>query len=290
MWAIASSQEPFIRESDRQVDPKALTHALVAACQQRGVTFRFDAEVCGFDLHSDASPSTHFHLISTASESFKANWVIIAAGLGATGLTHVMQHPVDIRPVLGQAMRVRVPLSHEESNDKSKFQPVLTGNDIHVIPLDTASLDTASLDTASLDTASLDTASLDTASLDTASLDTASLDTASLDTASLDTAEDYQDYWVGATVEFPDNRGAVTTDATLFKTMWDGAIAFYPALAGAEIQEQWSGKRPRPFGRPAPIVEAMAGYSQVILAAGHYRNGVLLAPATARLVKELMGY
>ena len=96
---------------DRQVDPKALTHALVAACQQRGVTFYFDAEVCGFDLHSDVSPSTHSHLISTASDSFNANWVIIAAGLGAAGLTQVMQHPVDIRPVLGQAMRVRVPLS-----------------------------------------------------------------------------------------------------------------------------------------------------------------------------------
>ena len=103
-------------------------------------------------------------------------------------------------------------------------------------------------------------------------------------------SEDHQDYWVGATVEFPDERGAVTADAALFKTMWEGAIALYPALANAEVQEQWSGRRPRPFGRPAPIVEVMTGYSQVIVAAGHYRNGVLLAPATARLVKELMGY
>lgn len=225
---------------DRQVDPKALTHALVAAGQQRGVTFHFDAEVCGFDLHSDASPSTHSHLIFTASDSFKANWVIIAAGLEAAGLTQVMQNPVDIRPVLGQAMRVRVPSSHQESNGRSTFQPVLTGNDIHVIPLGTPEGD--------------------------------------------------QDYWVGATVEFPDERGAVTADTALFKTMWDGAIAFYPALADAEIREQWSGNRPRPFGRPAPIVEVMTGYSQVILAAGHYRNGVLLAPATAQIVKELMGY
>ena len=71
--------------------------------------------------------------------------------------------------------------------------------------------------------------------------------------------------------------------------MWEEAIAFDPALAKAEMVRRWSGNRPRPFGRPAPIVEPLAGYPQVILAAGHYRNGVLLAPATAHLVKELMG-
>ncbi|WP_353771989.1 FAD-dependent oxidoreductase [Okeania sp. SIO2G5] len=245
-----------MRGGDRQIDPKALTHALVAACQQRGVTFHFDAEVCGLDLHSDSSPRTHPHLVSTPSDSFKADWVIIAAGLGAAGLTQVTHHPVDIRPVLGQAMRVRLPVSHTESGYTPIFQPVLTGNDIHVIPL-----------------------------------------------APLKQQEQHnhqgqpkqqeaghQEYWVGATVEFPDDAGTVKADAALFQEMWDGAIAFYPALAEAEMLEQWSGNRPRPFGRPAPIVESMTGYSQVILAAGHYRNGVLLAPATAKLVKELMGY
>jgi len=46
--------------------------------------------------------------------------------------------------------------------------------------------------------------------------------------------------------------------------------------------------RPRPEGRPAPIVELLAGYSNVILASGHYRNGVLLAPATAKKVREMI--
>ena len=220
---------------DRQIDPKALTHALVSVCQQRGVTFHFDAEVCGFNLHSDSSPHTHLHRIETSSCSFNADWVIIAAGLGAAGLTQLTHHPVDIRPVLGQAMRVRL----ASSVSMPDFHPVLTGNDIHVIPLGCNDVG-------------------------------------------------LWDYWVGATVEFPNEAGVVTANASLFEDMWAGAIAFYPALEGAEILDQWSGNRPRPFGRPAPIVEPMTGYSQVILAAGHYRNGVLLAPATARLVKELM--
>lgn len=224
---------------DRQIDPKALTQGFVTVCQQRNVAFHFDAEVGGVDFHSDAATDTRPHVISTASQSFEADWVIIAAGLGAAGLTQVMQHPVDIRPVLGQAMRVR----WTTKQAISPFQPVLTGNDIHVVPL-----------------------------------------------GQTDPSHGQRDYWVGATVEFPNDAGAVRAHSELLQSMWEGAIAFYPGLADAEIVEQWSGKRPRPFGRPAPIVEPMAGYSQVILAAGHYRNGVLLAPSTARLVKELMGY
>ncbi|MEM9215077.1 MAG: FAD-dependent oxidoreductase [Cyanobacteria bacterium P01_F01_bin.150] len=232
---------------DRQIDPKALTYALIAACKQRGVTFHFETEVCGLDLSSDAAFSTHPHLILTPSTSLQADWVIISAGLETTGLTEGVQHPVDIRPVLGQAMRVRLPLSvvaeamsSQVANDMSTFQPVLTGNDVHVIPLGVKDV--------------------------------------------------HQEYWVGATVEFPDDHGSVMADEALFQQMWAGAIAFYPVLANADILERWSGNRPRPFGRPAPIVEPLAGSSQVIVAAGHYRNGVLLAPATAHLVKEFMGY
>jgi glycine oxidase len=44
----------------------------------------------------------------------------------------------------------------------------------------------------------------------------------------------------------------------------------------------------RPVGRPAPVVERLVGYQNVIVATGHYRNGVLLAPATARMVQELL--
>jgi glycine/D-amino acid oxidase-like deaminating enzyme len=38
------------------------------------------------------------------------------------------------------------------------------------------------------------------------------------------------------------------------------------------------------------VIEYLEGYDNVILATGHYRNGVLLAPGTAELVKQLIQY
>ena len=47
---------------------------------------------------------------------------------------------------------------------------------------------------------------------------------------------------------------------------------------------RWHGLRARPSGRPAPLLEVLE--PGLILATGHYRNGVLLAPATAEWVSE----
>ncbi|MEB3232098.1 MAG: FAD-dependent oxidoreductase [Leptolyngbyaceae bacterium] len=217
---------------DRQIDPAALTHALVVASQKRGVQFHFDAGVEEFA----ASPSSGTlaqppYPVHTTGQSFEADWVILSAGVGTPPLTQTSPTPLDIRPVLGQALRIRLPKAITPP-----FQPVITGHDIHVVPLGA------------------------------------------------------KDYWVGATVEFPDEAGMVKADAELLNVVWQGAIALYPRLAQGTVVEQWSGERPRPFGRPAPIVERLDGYEQVILATGHYRNGVLLAPATAHWVRELMGF
>ncbi|MEM6592536.1 MAG: FAD-dependent oxidoreductase, partial [Cyanobacteria bacterium P01_C01_bin.73] len=59
-------------------------------------------------------------------------------------------------------------------------------------------------------------------------------------------------------------------------------------LAEAEILSTWYGLRPRPQGQAAPIIQPLEGYCNAILATGHYRNGVLLAPATALKVCELL--
>jgi glycine/D-amino acid oxidase-like deaminating enzyme len=53
-------------------------------------------------------------------------------------------------------------------------------------------------------------------------------------------------------------------------------------LKNAEAIEQWSGLRARPVDRPAPLLETLE--PGLILASGHYRNGVLLAPATAEWI------
>jgi glycine/D-amino acid oxidase-like deaminating enzyme len=96
------------------------------------------------------------------------------------------------------------------------------------------------------------------------------------------------EYWVGATVEFPVGS-TVEASPELLELLQKKAIAFCPALAQAEILHTWSGVRPRPVGRPAPIIEYLPGDERVLVATGHYRNGVLLAPATASLIKEMVG-
>ena len=47
----------------------------------------------------------------------------------------------------------------------------------------------------------------------------------------------------------------------------------------AEPLRHWQGLRARPDDRPAPLLEQLE--PGLLLTSGHYRNGVLLAPATA---------
>ena len=66
----------------------------------------------------------------------------------------------------------------------------------------------------------------------------------------------------------------------------EAAIAAIPALAGLDVIEQWVGHRPRsPNGRPYVGATALEGY---FVASGHYRNGVLLAPATALAIANVI--
>ncbi|MGF1603141.1 MAG: NAD(P)/FAD-dependent oxidoreductase [Thermosynechococcaceae cyanobacterium] len=99
-----------------------------------------------------------------------------------------------------------------------------------------------------------------------------------------------QDLWVGATVEFPAEASlqAPELNPALLEQVLADALALDPTLATAQVVKKWSGLRPRPQGRPAPVIEPLADYCNVVLATGHYRNGVLLAPMTAAKVLELL--
>ncbi|MEL7053005.1 MAG: FAD-dependent oxidoreductase [Cyanobacteria bacterium J06588_5] len=99
-------------------------------------------------------------------------------------------------------------------------------------------------------------------------------------------------YWLGATVEFPNE--AMNFDEPLLakaeglQNLQKGAAGFCHAIAQAKIIRTWSGLRPRPVGQPAPVIKPLSNTQNVTLATGHYRNGVLLAPATAQQVCELL--
>jgi glycine oxidase len=85
----------------------------------------------------------------------------------------------------------------------------------------------------------------------------------------------------GSTIEEAGFEKKVT--AAGVRQIIETATELCPELNDAELLESWCGLRPgTPDALPilGPITEGL------IVATGHYRNGILLAPITARLVRE----
>jgi glycine/D-amino acid oxidase-like deaminating enzyme len=204
---------------DRQVNPTILTQTLVEAATQNGIITKFATKVLELNYQDNIC-----YQIKTYPEIIPVDWVIICAGLG----TNPLSPSLEIRPVLGQALHLKLPQPLEPEN----FQPVITGEDVHIVPLPKG------------------------------------------------------EYWLGATVEFPLDSGEVVGSAELLEAVKQRAYSFCPRLATGEIIRAWQGKRPRPEGKAAPVLENLGNYVNVFLATGHYRNGILLAPATAQWVRE----
>ena len=219
--------------ADAQVHPVMLTQALVSAAKQRGVTFHEHTTV--EDLKMVAQRCVGVKITTEGRKADRAaDWVVLSAGLDSAILTNVSSEPLELMPVLGQAMEIQLPKVLGEAN----FQPVINGDDIQFVPLGSGR------------------------------------------------------YWLGATVEFPEEGVAFdelpVAEAQGLKNLQTGAAGFCRAIAQAKIIRSWSGLRPRPVGQPAPVIKPLSGTQNVTLATGHYRNGVLLAPATAQQVCELL--
>lgn len=216
---------------DRQISPTELTWACIEAAQKQGVNFSFDRPVTGFEADGHRCLR-----VRTPQGKHDADLVVIAAGLDTQQVSQTLSVPMAIGPVLGQAVRFHLdtPINHPQ------FQPVINGNDIHLVPLGRG------------------------------------------------------DYWVGATVEFPAETSAdeaaellhIQPDESCLQGVIEGAIAYCPALARGTITDSWFGLRPRPQGQAAPIIQPLGNYENIWIASGHYRNGVLLAPATALTIAK----
>ena len=63
------------------------------------------------------------------------------------------------------------------------------------------------------------------------------------------------------------------------------AVALVPALAQADFLESWAGLRPY-TADGLPYLGPTARQPRYVLATGHYRNGILLAPATAHVLAQ----
>jgi len=86
----------------------------------------------------------------------------------------------------------------------------------------------------------------------------------------------------GSTMELVGFEKQVT--ASGLQRILETALTLCPALENAPVVEQWAGLRPYtedtlPILGPGPL-------PGLVLATGHFRNGILLAPITARLVSQ----
>ncbi|ELS30590.1 MULTISPECIES: glycine oxidase ThiO [Pseudanabaena] len=89
---------------------------------------------------------------------------------------------------------------------------------------------------------------------------------------------------IGATVE--DVGFDQGNNAAGIAQLLNRAIAVYPAISNMPITETWWGFRPH-APHEIPILGS-SDYENLILATGHYRNGILFAPITAKLIAELI--
>lgn len=86
----------------------------------------------------------------------------------------------------------------------------------------------------------------------------------------------------GSTIERTGFDHDVTAGAV--KTILGEAIKMVPGLETARIEETWAGLRPDSPDH-LPIV-GPTDVEGLLIATGHFRSGVLLAPVTARLIRE----
>jgi glycine oxidase len=89
---------------------------------------------------------------------------------------------------------------------------------------------------------------------------------------------------VGTTAEYAGFEKAVTAEG--LQSILNGAMRFAPFLKDCSFLRAWAGLRPDTSDH-LPVL----GYSKLqnlILATGHFRHGILLAPVTAQQISELV--
>ncbi|MGB3623777.1 MAG: glycine oxidase ThiO [Ketobacter sp.] len=90
---------------------------------------------------------------------------------------------------------------------------------------------------------------------------------------------------VGSTLEHTGFEKATTADARAL--LLQHAYSMVSALKEVPVVAHWSGLRP---GSPAgiPYIGLLPGWRNLYVNAGHFRNGLVLAPASARLMADIV--
>lgn len=86
---------------------------------------------------------------------------------------------------------------------------------------------------------------------------------------------------VGATVEDSGFDKSVDDRATV--SLASAGVEIAPMLADHSLIDTWAGLRPY-AANGVPILGDVPGWNGLFIATGHYRNGILLAPVTAKIL------
>ncbi|MFE2356366.1 glycine oxidase ThiO [Streptomyces parvulus] len=205
-------------DGDHQIDPRRLTHALVAACERAGVVFhRVWADRLTVGRGERATG-----VVTADGTALEAGQVVLAGGslsgrLG--GVPDAVLPPV--RPVKGQVLRLTMPRTHGPLLNRT-VRAVVRGGAVYLVPRESGEL------------------------------------------------------VVGATSEELGWDTTVTAGG-VYELLRD-AHELVPGITELPLTETRAGLRP---GSPdnAPML-GPTGLDGLLLATGHYRNGVLLTPVT----------
>ncbi len=245
---------PVLYLKERSVDPRHLTAAAIAAARNQGVDFSADDPVQSLEIENGQAAG-----VRTAKTKFKGGIVVNCAGAWSAQI-HVGRTLLSAQPRAEDTPR------SDESHVERAFLPAQPKrSEGNPLPIPTRPVKGQMLCVA--------------------------LPQKNLVRHVVRTLDVYliprsnQTMLIGATQEEAgfDKR---TVPETILK-LRQAAIALVPKLAEARILEDWAGLRPgTPDKLPILGETSITGY---YAATGHFRDGILLAPITARVVSQLIG-
>ena len=194
---------------DGQLDPMQWIQGLQNSGAEQGLEL-LETSVIGID--GDGSGPWQLRL--SDGSGLSCDWLLIAAGLGSSGLLESLGLSLPLEPVLGQALELQL------SSGQNSWNGCLIWKGVNLVPQPNRRL------------------------------------------------------WLGATVE-PGAEASAPALAELQSL--EGTAPGW--LQQAKVLRQWQGVRARPSGQPAPVLEQPQ--PRLLVVSGHYRNGILLAPACA---------